>query len=405
MYTQIVKRILLKENKMKQIMFGFSIVVLSLVFIACEGSGQKEVPNPTVQVYETKAEVVTIYSDFVGQVYGQKDIAILARVEGFLEGIHFLEGRFIKKGKLLYSIESASYESDVAAMMSRVAEAKTMLAKYESDLNRTRPLAESNAVSQSDLDAAVANYEASIASVEAAEAGLKAAKIYLSYTKVSSPISGIIGKTKAKVGDFVGKSPNPVILNTVSSIDTIHVEFFITENQYLTVMRNLVKKYPEFASEGFVNPTKLEPTLSLILADGTIHPEMGKVKFIDREIDPTTGAILIQAEFPNSLKVLRPGLFAKVRSELYTEPEGILIPQRCIMELQGRHSVYVVTAENKIENRTVIADEKVGSMWLIEEGLKAGEKVVYEGLQKVRPGMEVNAVLAQINSNTKEIKE
>jgi len=381
------------------------LLAFSFFLISCGESGPDQMPNPQIQVYETKAESVTIYGEFVSQVYGQKDIAILARVEGFLEGIHFLEGRTINKGKLLYSIESASYEANVAAMMSKEAEARTMLAKYESDLNRIRPLAATNAVSQSDLDAANANYDAGIASVEAAVANLKAANIYLSYTKVSSPISGVIGKTKAKVGDFVGKSPNPVILNTVSLIDTMLVEFFITENQYLYIARNWIQKYPEFAEKGFVNPAKLEPTLELILADGTTHSHKGKVKFIDREIDPTTGSILVQAAFPNPEKLLRPGLFAKVKAELYTKPDGILIPQRCIMELQGRRSVFIVNNENVIESRDVIASEKVGSMWLIEDGLKEGEKVVFEGLQKVRPGITVNAVIAEPNPKTKEIKE
>lgn len=357
------------------------------------------VPNPQVQVYETKAEEVKIYGEFVGQVYGQKDIAIRARVEGFLEGIHFNEGRQIKQGTHLYSIESQTYEADVAAKMSKVAEAKTALAYAESDLNRIRPLAENNAVSQSDLDAANAIYDASIAGLDAAEANLKASKILLSYTKVKAPISGIIGKTKAKVGDFVGKEPNPVILNTISLIDTMLVEFFITENQYLSVMRIISEKYPKMAASGSLAPQKLESTMDLILSDGSYHPHRGKLVFIDREIDPTTGAILMQAAFPNPGKILRPGLFAKVRTEFETIPDGILVPQRCIIELQGIYSVYVVTTENKIENREVVANEKVGSMWLVEKGLKSGEKVVYEGLQKVKPGITVDYKQIQTESN------
>lgn len=376
------------------------IFFLGFLFVLYSCNEKESImPNPQVQVYETKAEEVKIYGEFVGQVYGQKDIAIRARVEGFLEGIHFNEGRHIKQGTLLYSIESQIYEADVAAKMSKVAEAKTALAYAESDLNRIRPLAENNAVSQSDLDAANAIHDASIASLDAAEANLRASKILLSYTKVKAPISGIIGKTKAKVGDFVGKEPNPVILNTISLIDTMLVEFFITENQYLSVMRIISEKYPEMAASGSLAPQKLEPTIDLILSDGSFHPHRGKLVFIDREIDPTTGAILMQAAFPNPGKILRPGLFAKVRTEFETIPDGILVPQRCIIELQGIYSVYVVTAENKIENREVVANEKVGSMWLVEKGLKSGEKVVYEGLQKVKPGITVDYKQIQTESN------
>ncbi len=233
-----------------------------------------------------------IYQEFVGQVYGLKDISIRARVEGFLEGIYFDEGRGVKKGQLLYTIESQPFEADVAAKMSLLAEAKIMFVNAESELNRIRPLAEINAVSQSDLDAAVARFEASQASVEAAEANLRAAQIQLSYTKIKAPISGIIGKTKAKVGDFVGREPNPVILNVVSRIDVILVEFFLTESEYLIVARewNKNKELEEVERE--------EPYLELILSDGSIHNHKGIVEFIDREVDPTTGSILLQASFP-----------------------------------------------------------------------------------------------------------
>ena len=181
----------------------------------------------------TEAQEVPLFQEFVGQVYGLKDIDIAARVEGFLEEIHFQEGSEVEAGALLYTLESQTYEEKVAAQMSRVAEAETMLAKAKGDLDRIKPLAKVKAVSESDLDTAVAIHEASIASLAASRANLSAAKIQLGYTKVYSPIHGIIGKTQAKVGDFVGRAPNSVILNTVSQIDTVLINFFITESQYL----------------------------------------------------------------------------------------------------------------------------------------------------------------------------
>ena len=223
--------------------FHTKLLCVLLVF-ALSACGEKKAaqppPPPQVSVIEVQTQEVAVPIEFVGQIFGAEDIAIRARVEGFLEGIHFEEGSEVEKGKLLYTIESQPYEADVAAMMSKVAEARTVLAKTTSDLARIRPLAARNAVSQSDLDGAVAAYEASIASLEAAQANLQAAKINLSYTRILAPITGIIGKTKAKVGDFVGRSPNPVILNTVSNIDTVRVEFFLTENQYLQVARRIL---------------------------------------------------------------------------------------------------------------------------------------------------------------------
>jgi len=364
-------------------------MVLLVCLVSCsKEQEQPAMPPPDIPVYQTIEQEVLIHHEFVGNVSGFKDIAIRARVEGFLEGIHFEEGSRIEKGTLLYTIESQPFEANVAAKMSGVAEAKTMLAKAESDLDRIRPLAELKAVSQSDLDAAVAQYEAAVAVLEAAEANLRAANIQLSYTKVHSPISGIIGKTKAKVGDVVGRSPNPVILNVVSRIDTILADFFITETQYLKLARTHLSE--EGFDDGKYRVTKLE----LVLVDGSVYEQKGKFDFIDREVDPTTGAILVQTSFPNPDELLRPGQFAKVRISMITS--GILIPQRCVMELQGIHRVYVVNDKNEVETREVTVGPTVKDFWLITDGLEADEKVVYEGLQRAKAGIVVNPVVQDI---------
>jgi membrane fusion protein (multidrug efflux system) len=369
-----------------------------LVFFSCskKEDQQKQPPPPDITVVVTHAKDVPIYQEFVGQIYGFKDIAIRARVEGFLEGIHFEEGSRIDKGILLYSLESQLFEADVAAKMSRVAEAKTRLAKAKSDLDRIEPLAKEKAVSESDLDSAVAQYDASIESVKASEANLRAANIQLGYTKIYSPIFGIIGKTKAKVGDFVGRSPNPVILNTVSRIDTVLVEFFITETQYLQVARRFISQ------SGSTHPNTGEASLELILADGSLYEEKGKPQFIDRNVDPTTGAILVQASFPNPQELLRPGQFAKVKALVAVVKDGILIPQRCVMELQGRNSVYIVGDGDKVQTREVKVGPKIKQFWLITEGLKPGEQIVYEGLQKVKDGTVVKPTIKEIESTNQE---
>jgi len=366
---------------------------LSFYLLACseEKKAPAPPPPPEVSVFETKAEEVPLFLEFVGQTSGLKDITIRARVEGFLEGIHFKEGSTVGKGDLLYTLESQPFEEKVATRMSGVAEVKTMLAKAKGDLDRIRPLAKINAVSKSDLDAALATYEAGLSSLEAAKATLRAAKIELSYTKIKSPIDGIIGKTQAKVGDFVGKDPSPVILNTVSEVDTILVTFFITETQYLQFARYRAKADPTQLDD-------LEDKFELILIDGSLYGHTGKLDFVDREVDTTTGAMLVQASFPNPEKLLRPGQFTRVRIEAQVIKDAILIPQRCVIEIQGLHSVFVVDSNNKIETREIQVGTKVGSFWMITEGLKPGEKVVFEGLQKVKDGVTVNPTIADIKS-------
>jgi membrane fusion protein (multidrug efflux system) len=369
---------------------------LLLAILACsKEEAPKEAPPPKVTVIVTAAQEVPLYQEFVGQIFGLKDIAISARVEGFLEGIHFQEGSEVEKGQLLYTLESQTSKEKVAAQMSRVAEAKTISANAKGELRRIKPLAEVKAVSQSDLDTAVAMYEASVASVEAAQANLRALEIQLGYTKIYSPISGIIGKTQAKVGDFVGRNPNPVILNTVSQVDTVLVNFYITESQYLKFARLRAQAAPS---------RQEARQFELILADESVYEFKGKADFLGREVDPTTGALLVQASFPNPEKLLRPGQFAKVRVEVEVVKDGILIPQRCVSELQGLFSVFVVGANNTVERREVKVGPKVKESWLIVEGLKPGEQVVYEGLQMVRDGTVVEPVVKEIEPLNQERK-
>jgi len=373
--------------------FAMLPIAFLAALLGCTDGGQNAGFQPTVDVVEVTARDIPLYREFVGETHGKKDIAIRARVEGYLEGIHFQEGLPVRQGQLLYTIESQPFEEAVAAKMSVLAEATTMRAKAESDLNRYRPLAAQNAVSQSDLDAAVAQYDASQAAVEAAEANLRAARINLGYTRVKSPIHGLIGSTNAKVGDFVGREPNPVILNTVSQIDTVLVKFFISENDYLQVARRFAGRAQDPSSR---QPAEGRKALELILSDGTIYPYPGVVDFIDRGIDPTTGAILVQASFPNPSGLLRPGQFARVRGEVERPAGGFAIPQRCVMELQGTYSVYLVNDSSAVQLQSVEVGPTVGNFWIITSGLHSGDRVIYEGLQSVRPGMTVQPMTKEV---------
>ncbi len=371
--------------------FNHIVVTSCFLFLAaCDSGNEQNAPVPDIPVAKVTTRDVPLKGEFVGQVYGLYDIPIRARVEGYLEGIHFEEGLTVRRGQLLYSIDPQPFEAAVAEKMSNLAVAKTNLVHAENELKRIEPLAKNNAVSQSELDAAIATRDASIASVEAAQANLRIAQIQLGYTKVQSPINGIIGKTQARVGEFVGREPNPVILNTVSRVDTIRVQFFITESDYLTFARDVRERIDSLAERR--EKQRPRNNLELILADGSIHDFKGNIDFINREVDATTGAILLQASFPNPNKLIRPGQFAKVRATTRSHQNALLVPARSVMELQGQYSVYVVDKENMVEARQVKATAKVDEMWMIEEGLYPDDRVVISGLQKVRSGMKINPV-------------
>ena len=380
--------------------FFLFVIISSMFWASCGSEKQAVIPPQEITVVAALQKDVSIYREFVGQVYGEKDIPIRARVEGFLEGIHFEEGFFVQKGQLLYSIDPEPFQAKVNAQLSKVAEAKTMLIKAKSDLDRYIPLAELNAVSKSDLDAAQAEYDASESAVKAAQANLRSAQIELSYTEMYSPINGLIGITKARVGDFVGKDPNPVILNTVSKTNNVKVRFYLTESEYLYMSREYTQKTEEFGKEELEEAER--PKLSLILSDGSLYDQMGTVDFVDRGIDATTGSLLVQANFPNPKLILRPGLYAKVKLAARHVEGAILIPQRCIMELQGLHSVYVVNDSNIVSSRQITSGPAIGDYQLVEDGLKAGEKVVIDALQKVKDGMLISPELIEFESKTNQ---
>ena len=368
-----------------------AFVFITLVIASCTTKTPPPPPPQNIPVVKAKQEDVPIMEDFVGQTYGYSDIDIRARVDGFLEGIYFQEGSRVKKGQLLYSIDPEPFQANVNEAVSQLAQARTLLVKAESDLNRIKPLAEINAVSKSDLDAAVAQYGAAKASVDAAVAGVSLANIQLGYTKMYSPIKGTIGITAAKVGDYVGQSPNPVVLNTVSRTDTIIVRFSITETDYLRMARYVNEHHGELDSM----QRRGQRGISLILADGSTFSETGYVDFINRNIDPSTGTILLQASFPNPNRILRPGQFAKVRGIMDEVKDGILIPQRCVSDYQGNNYVYTVSDSNMIVQKDMKIGPTIGEDWLVLDGLKAGETVVYGGLQKIKQGMIIKPVPAK----------
>jgi membrane fusion protein (multidrug efflux system) len=376
--------------KLKNIPVRSALLLLAipLFIFSCAEKEVKVVPPPEIPVVEVIQMNVPIESDFTGQTYGYKDIPIRARVDGFLTGLYFQEGSQVKEGQLLYTIDPEPLKAQEATQLSVLAEAQAELTNAESELQRYKPLAEINAVSKSDLDAAQAKYNASLASVEAAKSQLRFAQINLGYTRITSPINGLIGKTEAKVGEFVGAYPNPIVLNTVSMIDSILVQFSISEVEALRLSKlyNAEKTDTSSMKKGKVDKTL---RIRLLLSDGSIYSSPGKFDFADRQIDPSTGTILLQVSFPNDEKLLRPGQFARLKIVLDEVPNGIIIPQRCVKEIQGVYQVYAISDSSTVIVKEVKLGAKVGSMWLVESGLNPKEKIVYEGLMLVKPGQKI----------------
>jgi membrane fusion protein (multidrug efflux system) len=368
------------------------VFAIALGATACEEPVAPPPPPPQVQTVEVIQRDQPIVLEMVGQTRGSSDIPIRARVEGVLLGMHFSEGRKVEQGQLLYTIDPAPFESLVVEAKGYLAEAQTMLAKAKSDLERIRPLAEMRAVSQIDLDGAIAQYEAAKGAVQAAKARLEQARIERSYTEIESPIDGLIGISAARVGEFVGKTPNPVVLNFVSRTDPIRVRFSIDERRFLM----LARKIRDLQESGERIEQRAE--LELILADGSIHEHHGLMVATDAAINPETGTFTLEADFPNPDRLVLAGQFARVRAVVETRRDALLVPQRCISELQGLFRVYVVGDDGTVELRNVELGAKVDRLQIVTSGLRAGEQIALN-VMRLRPGMMIAAVPTELDAS------
>jgi len=375
---------------------GLRLLVCALpIALVIPGCGESEPPAPPpleIPVVEVIQRDQPIHIEMVGQTAGSVDIPIRARVEGFLVGMHFQGGQSVEKGQLLYTIEARPYESKVVEAQGRLAQARTAVAKAKADLDRIKPLAEMKAVSQQDLDSAVAQYRAARGALQASEAQLEQAEIELSYTQILSPIDGRIGISEAKVGEFVGQTPNPVILNFVSQTDPIRVRFAIDERRYLKFARTALKEFRSDA-EG------QEADLELILADGTVHEHRGGIITTDAAVNPTTGTFTIEADFPNPGNLVLAGQFGRVRGVAETREQALLVPQRSVTELQGSFQLFVVAADGSVELRTVEPGPKIDQLQIVESGLEPGERIALEGLQRLKDGMTVTPQLVELDES------
>jgi len=409
------------------------LVLASLALLlpgACGGGGTPPGgatrPAMPVVVALVVQETVPIYSEYVATVDASESVDIRALVEAYLEAQHFQEGRLVRKGDLLFTLDSRQYAADLQSARASLAKAqadlvfatdkvtvlqaqatldqsKARLGKANQDVARLKPLAEQQAVPQQDYDDAVASQQVAEADVTAkqasydttvlnqkvsideaqaavlsAEAQIQRAELNLGYCSIRSPITGLIGRRQVAPGNLVGRG-EATLLATVSALDPLRVTFAVSETDWLYLMRRVQTE---------VRESERQP-LELILADGTVHPHKGRFIIAERQVDITTGTLAMVCEFRNPEYILRPGMFGRVRLAIDRKENALLIPQRAVMELQSAQTVYVVGADNKVALRTVALGGRSENRFIIADGLRAGERVIIEGQLKVKPGMTV----------------
>ena len=352
--------------------------MLLLAVASCHKAPPPQLPPPEVQVADVIQRDVPIYSEWVGTLDGFVNAEIRPKIEGYLQKQLYRDGAFVRQGDVLFEIDPRQYQAALDQAMGTMGRAEAALFKARNDVQRYTPLVAQKAVSQQELDNAVAAEMESTAALESAKANVQQARLNLTWTRVLSPISGVVGIAKSQVGDLV--TPQTV-MTTVSQVDPIKVIFNISEKEYMRYATQ-INKPAESGQEGH---------LELVLDDGSIYPHKGKVITVDRQVDVRTGTMTVKGSFPNPGNLLRPGQFAKVRAALETEQGALLVPQRAVSELQGSYQVGVVGPDGKAEIRVVQPGPRVDSLWVIRKGLNPGEKVIVEGLFRVRPGMVVNA--------------
>jgi len=356
--------------------------VLLTMSVACSKKEPPPPPPPDVQVTPVVQRDVPIYIELVGSTLGSEDVEIRSRVEGYLVSINFTEGSLVRKGQLLYKIDPKPFEVAIDQAKANLATAQAALEKTNNDVARYKPLFEKQAVSKQELDNALSAQQAARAQVDAYKAAVAQAQLDLGYTNITSPVDGIIGTTQTKVGSLVGRGTT--LLNTVSQLNPILFRCAIAEAEYLRLARRGADKSLEkkFGVE-------------LILADGTVFPHKGRLDAVERAVDPTTGTLTGQFRFPNPEDILRPGQYGKARFVTDVKEGALLVPQLAVQEIQGLYSVMIVKSDATVEQRMVKAGERVGNLWIIDSGVKPGEKVIVEGVQKVQPGMKVAATLVK----------
>ena len=359
------------------------------VFFGCkaESSSTSAAQAPEVLVAEVTQQDVPIYAEWVGSTDGTVNASIRAQVTGYLVKRTYVEGAFVKQGSVLFEIDPRKFQAAVNQARGKLGQARAQLVKSELNVKRDTPLAKSGAISQKELDDSIQDHAAARANVAASEANIEQTLLDLTFTKILAPIDGIVGIAKAQVGDLIGPETGEV--TSMSTVDPIRVYISLSEHEYLAVANKIREHYQKLQNGGdsLVRPEGVP--LQLILPDDQIYEHKGGFSLLDRQVDKSTGTIRAAALFPNPGNILRPGQMTRVRAVTKFKSGTLLVPQRAVADLQGGHQVVVVNAENQVDIRPVKVGERTGSLWIIDQGLNVGERVVVEGVQKLKVGMTV----------------
>ena len=355
----------------------FVFFCLTMVnMLACEKKKTEAPPPPVVEVVKVIQKDVPIYKEWVGALDGSVNAVIRPQVTGYLIKQNYREGELVKKGQILFEIDPRTFQASLDQANAQLSQQKARHDTTKANLARIRPLAEKNAVSQKDLDDAVGAELSTRSSVEAAQAAVENAQLNLGFTKITSPVDGVAGIAKTQLGNLVGPGSTQE-LTTVSALDPIKAYINVSEQEYLN-----------FNATNKGNAGKIP--LELILANGSVYPHKGQFSLADRQVDPTTGTLKVGALFANQNNLLRPGQYGRVRAVMGIRKDALLVPQRSVAEMQGKYLVAVVKSDNTADIRPVKVAELVGTDWVITEGLTPGEKIIVEGIQKVKAGSPVN---------------
>lgn len=368
----------MRPGFVRPLSLSLTLIALLSFLVGCSKTSQ-EAPlrPPTVEVVTVIQKDVPIYNEWIGTTDGLVNATIRAQVQGYLIRQNYKEGEVVKKGQVLFEIDPRTFQAALEQAQGQLAQQQARWVTAKANLARIRPLAEDNAVSKKDLDDSIGTELSARASVIAAEAAVDKARLDLNFTRIRSPIDGIAGIAKAQIGNLVGPNTEEE-LTTVSKVDPIKVYVSISEQEYLQAMERQKR-----------NQVPAGRKIEMYLADGSLYPHAGKFYLADRQVDPRTGTIRVATLFKNPGNILRPGLYARLRAEMGVKKDALLVPQRSVSELQGVYRVAVVNPDNKVEIRPVKVSETVDKFRVVDEGLKPGERVVVEGVQKVRQGIEV----------------
>lgn len=381
----------IKNHKWITAIVAIAVVVVVTVVIVRSGERRVSQELPVVEVETVSSDDVNIYGEYVGRIRAQQFVEVRARVEGYLESMLFEEGTYIKKGQTLFIIDPTIYRANMMKAKAMLNKAKAAEDKAQRDLERIKPLYEQNAASRLDLDNAVAAYETAKADVVVREAELSLAEQTLSYTHVTSPISGYISERNADIGTLVGPSGKSLLATVVNS-DTVRIDFSMTAIEYLKSRSRNVNLGQRDSSRTW------DPYVTITMADGSVYPYRGLVDFADPKVDPKTGTFSVRAEMKNPEHTLLPGEFTRVKLLMDVREDALPIPNKAVEVEKGGAYVYVVKPDSVVERRYVETGPELDNMIVIERGLEVGESIITEGYHKVKHGMKVNPVTAGSNN-------